>query len=437
MGYTLRTAGVAAALLPVAVLLSAAGGDSLIDALEHESIRYIKSTATDPVAKLQQRVDAGQVQLRFDAETGYLRGVLQALGIPLSSQTLVFAKTSLQRERISPSNPRAIYFNDSTYVGWVPGGPVLEISTTDPKLGATFYVLDNRPSPRPKFIRQVYECLQCHGGSMTMGVPGHIMRSVYAARDGQPDLRAGSYLTSDESPLTERFGGWYATGTHGPMRHMANAFAHVSDEEVTLNRNDGANITDLKRFFDPSLHLTRHSDIAALMVLQHQAHLHNLITRAGYGTRMAVWDNDMLNRELKRPAGYRSESTASRIRSACEPLVKGLLMSGEAPLTAPISGTSGFANDFSLPGPRDARGRSLRQLDLKTRLLKYPCSWLIYTEGFNGLPADAKDYVFRRLFEVLSGRDRSAPFAHLTTDDRKAVLEILRETKPEFAAYCR
>src|SRR5262245_7625924 len=171
------------------------------------------------------------------------------------------------------------------------------------------------------------------------------------------------------------------------------------------------------------------------MVLEHQTETHNRITRANFQTRIALRDAAELNKALGKPADHQWDSTASRIKSACEPLVKYLLMSGEKPLTEPVRGTSDFAREFAANGARDRRGRALRELDLETRLLKYPCSFLIYTAAFDGLPVEAKDYVYRRAWDVLSGADTGPDFAHLSADDRRAVREILSDTKPGLPAY--
>ena len=172
--------------------------------------------------------------------------------------------------------------------------------------------------------------------------------------------------------------------------------------------------------------------MVALMVLQHQTHVHNLIAKASYDTRRALHFEQLLNRELKRAPDYRSDSTTSRIKAGCEPLVKGLLFVEAAPLEEPVSGTSTFTAEFSKAGPRDSKGRSLRDLDLKTRLLRHPCSYLINSEAFEALPVEAKRYVYVRLREILDGKDSSKDFEHLTPADRQAIREILLETKPEF-----
>ncbi len=416
------------------LLISAtiAGGKQSVDDAEHEAIQYTKSTPTDPISQLQKAIDAGKINLDFDAKNGYLRSVLKHLNILPSSQTLVFSKTSLQRERISPHAPRALYFNDETYIGWVQDSPLLEVSTTDPQLGATFYLLEQRKVGKPRFVRQTYECLQCHSGSLTGGVPGHIVRSVYPRADGQPEYRAGTMLTTDQSPLSERWGGWYVTGKHGANRHMGNVFAR-GEEEITLDKNAGANVTSLANIVETSPYLTPNSDIVALMVLGHQVNIHNYITRANYQTRLALHYEQMLNKELGRPVDARLESTLSRIKSVCEPLLRAILFCKEESLLSPIVGTSGFAEAFAQQGKRDKQGRSLHEFELQHRLFRYPCSYLIYSPEFDALPPLAKSYLYRRLWEVFEEKETNPDFAHLTSSLRRTIRDILIDTKPDFA----
>ncbi len=418
--------------LLLAPILCLAGGQQQDD-FDHPAIQYLKNAPTDPVSRLQRQLDAGQLHLTYNVHNGYLNSVLAHLKIPVSSQMLVFSKTSFQRELITPHAPRALYFNESTYIGWVQDGAVVEIATQDPQLGAVFYTLDQRTSDHPRFQRQTYECLQCHSGGMTSGVPGYMMRSVYTHIDGQPEFRAGTYLTTDQSPLTERWGGWYVTGKHGAMRHMGNVFAQ-GDENVILDRDKGANRTSLQGLVDTSPYIVPTSDIVALLVAEHQTCVQTLLTKANYFSRMALYDESMLNAELKRPASKHSDSTRSRIRSVCEPLLKAMLFVQEVPLTDTVIGTSGFADQFANQGPFDRQHRSLHQLDLHHRLLRYPCSYVIYSEAFNALPAEAKDYLYHRLRALLTADDPGKDFAHLSLADRKAVLEILIDTKPDFAA---
>ncbi len=173
----------------------------------------------DPVANLQKRIDARKVRLEYDQQHGYLASVLRELKISTASQTLVFSRTSFQARLISPKHPRALYFNDDVHVGWVPRGEVLEIASTDPQLGPVFYTLEQRKTERPAFVRQNDACLQCHASSMTRDTPGYIVRSVFADATGQPLLRNGTFLIDQESPLKERWGGWYVSGHHGAAAH--------------------------------------------------------------------------------------------------------------------------------------------------------------------------------------------------------------------------
>ena len=400
-------------------------------------IAYFHTTPNDRISDLQKKIDSGEVRLEYSAKRGYLESVLKHLEIPESSQTLVFSKTSFQLRRISPHTPRALYFNDDVYIGWVKHGDVMEISATDPKLGTNFYTLAQKKSDRPKFQRHTHECLQCHASTLSRGVPGHLVRSVHPRPDGHPILSARTFLTDQTSPFHERWGGWYVTGQHGSQRHMGNLLVGGSDSPETIDMDKGANVQSLDGFCDTTSYLSGHSDIVALMVLEHQTSMHNLLARANFVTRIAVRDQQVINEMLERDADYRSEATDRRIDSAVEPLVQHLLFANEIELTDSISGSSEFTTEFAASGTRDEQGRSLREFDLKRRLFKFPCSYLIYSSAFDELPVLVKDRIYRRMWDVLTEKDTTEVFSRISSADRKAVLEILRETKLDLPAYWR
>ncbi len=404
------------------------------DDFDREPINYATSQPQDCISKLQKRLDQGTATLQHEESRGYLQSVLQELQVPVSSQMLVFSKTSLQRHRIAPETPRALYFNDEVYVGICQDGEVLEISAVDPRLGMVFYTLDQAAAEKPKFTRQTDSCLLCHGSSQAHGIPGNLVRSVYPDAGGFPILSSGSFRIDQTSPLEKRWGGWYVTGEHGSHKHLGNLIIHGKKEPEEIDNSQGHNVTDLSSRLNLANYLTPHSDIVALMVLEHQAMAHNLLIQANFSTRQALHYEETLNRELKEPAGHRWASTLSRIRSVGDPLVKYLLFSEEAKLQAPIQGTSGFSEQFSRQGPRDSQGRSLRDFDLRTRMFKYPCSYLIYSPSFDALPCEVRDYVLQRIWNVLDGQDASPDFAHLTAADRAAIREILLATKPGLPA---
>ncbi len=397
-------------------------------------IRYSKTPASDPVALLKTRLQKGAVRLTYHPARGYLDSFLNALGISPSSQLLVFSKTSFQRDFISPLTPRALYFNDDVYVGWVQGGPVLEVSAADPQLGGVFYVVEQDPEG-PKIHRQQHECLSCHESGLTGNLPGHTVRSVLTLRDGLPTFNAGTYVTGPASPFEERWGGWYVTGNAPGLTHLGNLTFGSAAEANAPERARGTAVPSLSPYCSTRPYLTAHSDLVAHLVLAHQVEVHNRITRASYETRRALAFEAALQRELGRDT--RLDSTTRRIGSVCEPLVRSLLCAGEAPLPGPVAGSSGYASWFARQGARDRKGRSLRELDLRTRLFRYPCSFLIQSGTFTALPPEAKSYVYRRLEEVLSGKDASREFSHLTPPDRRAIREILADTLPDFPAAPR
>lgn len=409
--------------LALVFFLPALGVAALQSDFDHGSIGYTTTPASDPITKLQARIDSGEVKLRFDPEHGYLPSLLSEMKIPRTSQNLVFSKTSLQMLLIAPQTPRAIYFNDELYIGAVQSSPILEVASIDPKLGALFYTLPQEETPKPQFQREYLACLLCHDTGVTNEVPGLMALSVLTDRDGKAIPAAGTAPMSDRTPFKERFGGWYVTGTHGARQHWGNQTVPVTMDSIgdakryvaRLNLEPGSNVTELKGRFDTGRYLTPDSDIVALMVLTHQSRMHNLITRTRFEVEAAKDDKE-------------------RIRVAVEPLVRGMLFVWEENLGGPIAGTTSFAADFAKAGPRDRHGRSLRELDLNKRLLRYPFSYLVYSEQFEGLQASAKEQFFRRVRDILTGQDTNKDFSHLSEGDRKAIWEILRDTKAQFAA---
>jgi hypothetical protein len=294
--------------------------------------------------------------------------------------------------------------------------------------------MDQDAGPKPRIDRRD-ECLQCHAAGGTLGVPGLVVRSVFVERSGMPLFHAGGFVTDHRSPLKQRWGGWYVTGTHGAARHMGNVFAEDRDHPDDLDREAGANVTDLKGRIDTGMYLSPGSDIVALMVLEHQTRMTNLLTRGGWETRMAIAEQQAINKAVGDPPDRLSDSAKRRIDNAAEAILKYMLFTDEALLDAPVKGASSFAAEFAARGPKDKTGRSLRDLDLTKRMFKYPCSYLIYSPQFDALPAPLQDRVYRRLFEIVSGADQTPAYARLTAADRRAILEIVRATKQGLPDY--
>jgi hypothetical protein len=404
---------------------------------EYPAIRYSATAPTGSIADLEGRLERGEVALGFSDERGYLDSLLAALEIGVESQVLVFSKTSLQVESISAANPRAIYFNDETYVAWVPGGQGLEIATLDPDLGPVFYTLAQDGAAKPKFERKLGECLRCHDSySLTGGgVPRFITGSGYTDVNGNIAAHEGWILTSDRTPLRSRWGGWYVSGRHGSQVHLGNIAVRDVTELERLEDLRKGNLDDLDSVLDAGAYATNRSDIVALLVLEHQVHMQNAITRASWDARTAlVGPGDGAPEADAADFRVGAALAAKRVDEIAEPLVEALFLVDEAELTDEIIGTSGFAEAFVARGPRDPEGRSLRELDLKTRLFKYPLSYAIYSRAFDALPTTLKERVHARVDEILRGADTSAPYTRLSTVDRRAIREILSATKPGFEA---
>ena len=380
--------------------------------LDHPAIAYRLMARTDAITTLNQRLLAGTARLTFDGPSGYLRSLLQQLDVPIDSQMAVYSKTSLQSPLITPANPRTVFFNDTVAVAWMRGG-FIEVAAQDPEHGVGFYLLPQTPMPTPQLIAEPQRCLGCHYSAAAEGIPGFLLRSVPTAADGAPLPWLGNATMDHRTPTEERWAGWYVTGTAGSQKHLGNLLLPDRRAQDLPPWSAAQTLTTLAGRFDTSAYLSEHSDIVALLVFEHQARAMNLLTRVGWLARLAT-----------------AESTGAqqmRLSAAVNELVDYLLFVDEAPLQN-VVGSSGFSRRFGAQGPRDSKGRSLRDLDLTQRLMRYPCSYVIYSAAFDGLPDGARDMVLRRMKRILSGAEPAPRYEHLA-QTRNAVLEILRETK--------
>jgi hypothetical protein len=372
---------------------------------EHKAIQYFETPSNDPVRQLDDAIDQGKDHLDFDPSgLSYLQSLLKHLGINADSQVLPFAADSFQAPLISAQRPRAVYFNDEMAVGFVPHGEVMEVSALDPKQGVVFYTLNMGKAAKPTFARREV-CLQCHQGGQTLGIPGLVVSSQYIPNGVSAEHVRGGFVTDDRTPIEDRWGGWYISGMLPNQKHRGVPVAVNPDTQ-----------------FVSSAYLSPVSDVVALMTLEHQTRMTNLIVRIGWDTRIAVADGKL-------------EEARPKIEAAIDDMVGYMLFTDEAPLQGPVKGASTFSTTFSARGPRDKQGRSLRDFDLQTRLFKYPLSYMIYTKAFDTLPDWDRERIYQRLFNVLTGKNTDPKFAKLSTDDRRNVMEILRATKPNLPSY--
>ena len=395
---------------------------------DHPAIAYSTGPVDNAVVDLNRQVREGAVELTFDGESGYLRSVLEALDIPVESQVAVFSPTSNRAPLITSTNPRAIYFRDDVAVAWVRGSDELELAVQDRRQGSVFYTLAQTPAAAPQLERDD-QCLACHLTWDSLGVPGLQVLSTFPLTS-DPNAYATGFTSDHRARIEDRWGGWYVTGRHEPFVHMGNVeVTDVDDPQATIGV-PRPELPSLAGLFDATGYLTPHSDMAALMVLEHQAHMTNLITQVGWEARRILY------REAAggAPAG---DGAAELLRESIVYLVDYLLFVDEAPLARPIEGSAGFAAAFAARGPRDSRGRSLRELDLDRRLMRYPCSYMIYTRAFDALPPPAKAGIYQRLWDVLAGRVTDAVYDRLAPADRAAIVEILIDTKPDLPDYFR
>ncbi len=388
---------------------------------DYPAIDYADSETNDAVSILFADIAAGRVRLEHRGERGYLESLLTLLNIDDTSQLLVFSKTARKSRFVTPETPRAIYFNDEVYVGYIPDTNTLEIASMDPLLGPVFFDIPQDVERPMDLNRETSRCLRCHDSMSNTGggTPRFMLSSRLVDSNGEIASHEVSVIMQDSTPLDQRWGGWYVTGLHGEQETMGNLMFEgraTSVSEIDLLAN--GNKVDLTEWVDTSPYLSGHSDIVALLVIQHQSEVQNTMTRA-------VWDYRQLLAEEGRVS-------AEKVAELALPVLDALFMKNEAPLGGQVQGLSGFTEYFQNLGPFDNNRRSLRDLDLNASVFKYPLSYLIYKDSFAALPKPIHSYLVDSIYQVLSADEDNADFAHLDAQTRAVILEIVNVTAPGF-----
>ncbi|MFO1020622.1 MAG: hypothetical protein U0903_07995 [Planctomycetales bacterium] len=350
-------------------------------------IDYFSKEIDHPVSRIVNADGTPTAPLSARGKSGYLVDLLSSLKIPPESQLLVYSKTSVNVKLVSPRKPRAIYFNDDTYVAWIPESSSVEITAIDPRKGAVFLTLNQAPAPA-QFQRQE-SCLACHVGKGTQGIPGLLMKSVTADTSGNPvtSIRDVDRMT----PWKDLAGGWYLSG-------VPRGFDHAGIM-LDATRND---------VLEQDYYPLRGSDVVAFAVLKHQLEVQNLLIRLRY------------------------EHVLGKPMDSMQPLLKSLFFQADPGLPAPLS-SSPFAKKFSERGMKARTGGSLRTLNLETRLFEHRLSYLIDSRIVKAYPPELRRILYGR---VAAGVTDKAPeiAGHLSPEERQKIEQILRETQPEIFA---
>lgn len=397
---------------------------------EQSPINYSAAQPNDATVSLQKRLTSGRLKFSGDGKE-ILLSLLRELDIPVETQTLVFSKTSFQRTRIQPEQPRAIYFSDTCYIGWVPNG-LVEVAAIDPELGPIFYSFDPGAA-QPAFVRD-QDCLRCHGGTFVRGIPGVFVRSVFTDETGEPLLRFGSEVVDFRTPFTNRWGGWYVTGKHGEALHRGNVLAREKNGALIADLKQGANKSNLAGLFEMEAYPAQGSDVVALLVLEHQLAMQNTLTRASLDCRRMLAYQKNLQQDLKEPATEELvyDSVKRVFDSAAKEVVDDLLFKDEAPLPKGLAGSPAFQTAFLAQALRARDGSSLKDFQLDGHLFKNRCSYLIYSDSFQALPEQLKKRVQTRLAHALHPTQPDGRYTHLGAEERARIARILRETHPAF-----
>lgn len=384
---------------------------------------YLNHAPKDRFAGILKKIQEGILQLDTRDDKTFLRSLMLALDIPISSQILVFSASSLQSEIINPQNPRALYFNEDTYLGFVPGGKV-EVISMDPTHAAMFYIFDRlQPGGPVPTISRSQKCFNCHAGSATRRVPGLIAESLLPMASGASLETYRRDEQGHQIPLEQRFGGWHLTGEH----HLNPTHANLMGVTIGAGRFDKVP-TEPGQMWELDRHLLPTSDILPHLVHEHQLGFENRVFHAAY-----------LVRQLRGgERGPLPSSAKPELEKLADELARYILFTDEAKLPRNgIKGDETFMRDFARNRRATRDGLSLKDFDLKTRLFKHRASYMLYTESWQKLPTELKDRVYYKMAEALREQNAITMGAHLPSSEKRAIRTILKETLPGLPTWWR
>jgi len=384
---------------------------------------YFERERRDPMSRLLARVESGEFDYGDEPGLPLVRRLLEALEVPESSQVLLFSQGSLQRELISPANPRAIFFNEDLHLAWMPEGKI-EISSFDPEIGTVFFLQSEPEAERIEFAES-RRCLGCHGGSATNFLPGPMARSNYTSETGRRVASVPSHIRlSHAVPFEDRWGGYFVTNAPPTLSHLGNAFASRESGALAVDRSH-ASTADLGAFFDPRILPRPDSEILALMLFDHQTEMHNLLIEAVYRDRLLLHLAEANGGEAPRLVAEQTDAFFDR-------LVRYLLFAREVSLAGhSLRRGTDFERDFTARRRAAPSGRSLRDFDLETRLFQHRLSYMIDSQAFEEAPRTMRERTYRKLHQILAAETPPEGYDYFDDGEREAILTILKHTKAD------
>ena len=395
-------------ILVISILLNAGFSTNVTLPKFHESPHdYWNAKRKDPFTKIIPLLHNGQIKLDHSSELNFLKSLLKELNIPESSQLQLFSTTSLQLGLINPSNPRSLYFNESIYIGYIPGGKI-EVISIDPEHGAVFYIFKVPSKKQPLTITPTKRCMNCHADRELSGIPGLIIKSVLPGVNGGS---LDSYRTGQpghDVPYKDRFGGWYITDLLDPADH-SNVLGFYKNGTI-----EKKNVLALQK---KSTHLfpNSNSEVLTHLIFDHQAGFVNRAIKSNYLLRLTQLPDNLDEHQLN-------------FKKSISDLVKYSLFDKEPNLSLKINQNSHFKTDFLITPHKLKTGESLRELDLKTRLFKYRCSFMLFSDFFKNNPPEIKKVVYKEIKQnLLSETPILNPENSFPENEKEIILQLLNK----------
>lgn len=396
------------------VLLSPSPLKAVPQRFEKAPHDYWKHPLKDNFSLWLEKVAKGEAEVPGGNEIEVMRGYFKIFGVPESSQMFVYSATSRQRV-ISPYRPRALYFSDDLYIGYVSGGRI-EVASVDPEVGPVFRIFDFPRGGAKATINvdRSDRCMQCHAGHDNNQLPKLVIDSVIVNDAGGSLETWRTVKFGHDVPLAERFGGWHLTGGIRLPNNHANQIGKLREGKLDIRENLAGTLFRLENFPLPT------SEALPMLLLDHQAGFVNLLTEAVYKVR-----------ELTAPDhGPLTPADEKELDLHAAGIVSYLLFQKEAKLPPTgVTGDPAYLKAFAENRRATADGLSLKDFDLKTRLFRHRCSYMIYTDQWAKLPPLVKDRCWKYLQRLLAEGGNGVA-SWIPGTERTAIRRILKATLP-------
>jgi hypothetical protein len=280
-----------------------------------------------------------------------------------------------------------------------------------------FYIFDIPRNGKTPLPDRSNRCMNCHAGADTGYVPGLVIKSVVPGPSGGSLTAFRIEQTGHGIPLDQRFGGYYLTGSPGFTNSWANLTGRLTPDGLIKRPIEPGTLFNIDRY------AARTSNLLPQLLHEHQAGFVNRVVEAIYRVRTSLYVSN----------GSLTPSQKEELDQQARKIVRYVLFADEVSLpTGGIAGDNEYREEFLRNRRTTKEGISLKDFELKTRLFKYRCSYMVYSPLFEGMPGPLKERVEHFLKQALDSTNPNPDYQYLPQEEKSAIRSILKTTLKGF-----